>query len=576
MKNILLSKIFWNEFHEPVKSKSSFIKKNVMLSIERLQIYEFDNLAYKYNENKGLLTAVLGNFSNWDELKLKYGNNLKNDVDLLELIYLNNSLDKMNDFISELDGIFLLYIYDENIKKVYLFQSIFGFSLPIYYYIDSHGIVISTNLKKLLLNVNIEREFDQNALSEFLGNNLISNEKTLIKNIKKLVTHSFFEINLEKKEIAIKPSSNKVPKINEKKAKINLISSIRKNIADVAGYLKTSVYDSTLTRGWDSNLIFNELKNTNYQKINAYTIDGGNEYSEVKEVKEIIEDNENISLYTHKINKSILDFLPDIVWKYEGFVFEMGIFLRYDLAKYLLNGKTNHIFVGSGADPILDSNMGPGGNHALQQYGYKTYKSTLYHLKKTLKMGIVGDIWFKFIIEETDFMRYKRKTFNNKTKLMYNLEIEYNLKMHEILFNEFSIAGIYPFLNKNTVSSANVLRKFNHGKNFYKNELKKLFGEKKSSFIKKTGKVLDTNRIYYENIDCLKSIINSAFSEKILDKSNLKLIRKKPDNYKTLLIQVAYLFLFSHIFLDNNYDDQFENNHLNLSLSDILKKQKLY
>ena len=199
----------------------------------------------------------------------------------------------------------------------------------------------------------------------------------------------------------------------------------------------------------DTNLIFNGLKNIDYQKINVYTIDGSNKFSEVPEVKKNLKDQKNINLHTHEINNDILEFLPDIVWKCEGFVFEIGIFLRYDLARYLLPGKTNHIFVGSGADPILDSTKGPGGNHAYQRFGAKSLKSIIYHIKKSLIKGIIGDLWFKFVNDETTLRRFQRKAYSGKNKRRYNTEIEYNLKMHDILFKEFRITGIYPFINKN-------------------------------------------------------------------------------------------------------------------------------
>jgi len=74
MNNKLISKIFWNKHHEASKNKCSFFFKNIMLLIERSQIYKFDNIAYKYNADKRILTAILGHFTNFNELKLKYGN----------------------------------------------------------------------------------------------------------------------------------------------------------------------------------------------------------------------------------------------------------------------------------------------------------------------------------------------------------------------------------------------------------------------------------------------------------------------------------------------------------------------
>jgi len=573
MKSNFLGKISWSKNPTLKEENNVLTLDHVCLSIERNSPYSFSQKSYTKNKENGLLVAMLGHLSNVDTLRKKHGTDLIDDVDIIAEYYLEYGKKNKKHFITGLDGIFLIFIYDQKLEKIFVFQSVFGFSLPIYYHSNDDEITIGTNLKQLLLNTEIKREFDQQAVNDFFGSSMITYKKTLIKGIKKLVTHSYMDIDMKKHSFSINPSSNKVKRLNKDVAKEYLVESIINNTVNLANSMKSPVYHTTLTRGWDSNLMFHGLKDIDYEKINIYTIDGGNEYSEVPEVKKILKNEKNITLFTQEINWKIMDFLPDMVWKYEGYVFERGMFLRYELAKHLLKNKGNHIFIGSGADPILDSNMGPGGNRAIQKFGFPSFKSIKQTLKMTIRKGLIGDLWFTYKNKDTPMMRYKRKTYHRKNKLRYNLEIDYNLKMHDILFNQFGIFGIYPFLNKETVSASNILRKFNKGKAFYKIRLQKLFGEKKAGLIKKTGQVLDVDRIYFEQKQLLIPILNSNFMEKIItDTSYAKSIRENPDNYIPQVMQIAYLFLFDYLFLQNKYDHLFQKENFDLSLSQLLKE----
>jgi asparagine synthase (glutamine-hydrolysing) len=570
MNNQLLIKISLDDNFEPRKDANSFAFNKVSITINRNSLFEFDQLNYRYNEQEGILTGVLGYFSNWDKLKFNYGAELNSDVELLEKIYLQEGIKNLSELTRELDGIYLLVIYHMRQNKLYLFQSIFGYGLPIYYVSDKQHFTISTSLKTLLKHVGIKRELDTETAAAFISAGLVYNERTLIKGVRKLVTHTYLEYNLALNKFSTNWCSNKLIKMEESIAKKNLVAGISENIQSIANKLNDKVFHSTITRGWDTNTILSQLKMVNHQKIKLYSVDGGNEFSEIEEVKEILTNSQNTELAVHEIDIKTLNRLPDIVWRYEGFVFEMGIFLRYDLASFLLKGNTKHIFVGSGADPVLDSTMGPGGNNAYQQIGNPFYKSFLYGLKKRIKGGVIGDFWFKYFKTESAEDHLRRKKFNPNFKVRFNTEIEYNLKMHEILFNSFQLSGLYPFLNKNTVAAANSIRKLNVKKAFYKEQMKVIFGDRVTSAIKKTGKVLDTDRLYFENREPLIKLLDKPIFEKIIGASGINKIKQNPENYKSIITQLAYLFIFDKLFISAEYDNSFDSEKLDITLDELI------
>jgi asparagine synthetase B (glutamine-hydrolysing) len=569
MSDQFVAIINWGENYDVERKDEFFSIKNISLYIKRNQIFNFDGLGYVYNRKHNLVCAMLGYFSNWNKLKSKYGKEIDNDVSLIEAICISCNNRYERNIFDEMDGLYVIFIYDIKINKVFIFQSVFGYTLPIYYEKTTTGIIIATSLKKILKNSKIKREFDTKALSQFIGRSIIQDEKTLIKSIKKIVTHSYLEIDISQKSVLVHSIPVIDKHIPEKVAKTNLINSIKSNITEIVQCLKEPYVNSTITGGWDSNLIVNTINSTHTKKINAFTIDGRSDCSELATVKKIIQQYNNIDLFTHEIDVNILDFLPDMVWKYEGYVFEVGMFLRYDLAYYLLKNKQTHIFSGCGADPVLDSNMGPGGDRAYEPYGEYSIKVILFKIKKNIKR-LFTRIGLKFGKKATPTMRLKTEIQTRIRPFRYNYQVEYNLKMHGILFNAFKISTICPFLNKDTTTAANSLRKFNYKKALYKQQLRHVLDEKISKLLHKSGHVLSLDIIFTNKRDLLISVLNTEFCGKILQKDQIKAIKDDPDNNMAIIMQIAYLYLFEYFFLTGICDKYLDEEDMNITLETIL------
>jgi hypothetical protein len=231
-----------------------------------------------------------------------------NAKDLWEL-YQNS--DSAIDFANELDGHFVIKLYDAKDENYLVINDFIKNKTN--FICESENFIMFTPL--LLLTATIrEPELDKDAFNEFMWRYYILSDKSMLKNVRRLRGATIFSINSENKkeyyywDIPIKQShlslSQKVVKmVRSLKETANLISSTYGN----------SCID--FTQGQDSRQIVSSFKIQNLPFIT--TTFGKESFEEVKKVKEIASrhkiPNVNIQLnddYYHNLwdyfSKSIL------------------------------------------------------------------------------------------------------------------------------------------------------------------------------------------------------------------------------------------------------------------------------
>ena len=151
--NYLFGKFNWSSLKHKsiVQDCSRFNNGSIDLHVQRTSNFNFDTKALFYNPTSNILCAMIGYISNLEKIKLKYNVNKEKDVEIIEKLY---SIKKF-EFILDLDGIFSIFIFDENIQKGYIFQDQYGSNLPIYYAYSKTDFVFSTTLKYLLKNIKV-------------------------------------------------------------------------------------------------------------------------------------------------------------------------------------------------------------------------------------------------------------------------------------------------------------------------------------------------------------------------------------------------------------------------------------
>ena len=539
------------------KKKESTIQANcfdngvLYLKVERMHNFTFDKTPFFYNFNTDVLCMVLGYITNIQEIKEKYDILHANDNEVIEHIYTLYNF----KILSEIDGIFLILIFDGKNGVMYITQSEMGYNLPFYYINSEDEFAFSTSIKPILKHIPMNRELNIPAVNDMLYfRTLIPSDDTLIKKINKLIPLRTLVINYNMRHMEVKPLLlKKEAHISKSIAEHRLLGSINDNMRRVSDQLECEKIAATLTAGWDTNLILYFLKKMNHEMLSLITIDGGGDSSELLAVKSILNNYTSYNQIVSSVDEDIVQSFPDIVWRIEGYIFDEGFFLRYKLSKELRKRQNSIVFLGSSADQLMFT--------AIKQIRLK-----LRPLREIYYRLIQGN-WQEEAIRKT----FKRKTHNAiRSIFSSNLFLDCNMKLHEIILNSFSIQGIFPFVNRETAYLCKSLGIANTDKKIYKQKVKELLGAEITNNIKKSGKVVDIQQVFKNNKALLMSVMKKDFINIILSEKQIRSINKRPESFSSLIIQLVYLYLFNEMFITKKYDTFFDKSHFNHTLSSML------
>jgi len=556
--NCLFGKFFWTNTKSPKPGQGTYQFKNglIDLNIERIGSFDFDTTSYFYNKDTKILSVVVGYINNLDEIKIKYKIKNKNDNEVIERLFYLKGINVAN----ELDGVFSIFIYDENAEKAYLFQDDYGSNLPIYYVNSNKEFVFSTSLKVILKNITIQKELDYAAVYDLLSfQTLVPNESTLLRYIKKLPPQKIIVFDLKYNSFKIELLKRNEEKISLNMAKDNLIKSIENNLARLFKHLTVERSAITLSSGYDSNFILFSLRKLTHNKIEAITI-GGIKENEIPQTKLCIDAYKNVVHITKIIDSILIDSFPDIVWRTEGYVFENGLFLQYELGKILSEKNINAIFLGECADQILNS---------CRNFKLEKFKKIIQNIIRTTFIGNFYYLLFKKRKpEEWKILKPLSNLKKYHVQNNYDIEFDYILKKNGIMLNSFGKQGLYVFLNKETKLMSKTLGKLNLGKQFYKEQLKKIFGENISNNISKNkiGGSTDTYYLLDKRYEVIIKILQSDFVKKLFSEKQINMMCNNTRDYCQLILRIVYIYLFNELFISGKYDSKFDRNEIDIQL----------
>lgn len=132
------------------------------------------------------------------QLSQKYDFHTTSDTEVI----LNAYLEYGQDFVKKIDGIFAIVIYDERIRKLFIYRDRIGVK-PLYYYYDGRDFAFASELKALEKTITDRKlNVDFTALYDYLFYQYIPEPKSLYKNVYKLrpATMMIFDLPTRKIE----------------------------------------------------------------------------------------------------------------------------------------------------------------------------------------------------------------------------------------------------------------------------------------------------------------------------------------------------------------------------------------
>ena len=182
--------------HRGPDGEGHYTSQSVAFGMRRLSIIDlYTGWQPLYNEDKSICCCANAELFNYKELRVMLevkGHVFSTDSDVEVAVHLYEEYGP--DFISQINGMFALVLWDSNQKRLYLYRDRLG-QKPLYYTIQNNRFYFASEIKSILCCKNIKRECDLLAMDLLLTYNYVPGEKTSFLNIQKVNPGTYFHIH---------------------------------------------------------------------------------------------------------------------------------------------------------------------------------------------------------------------------------------------------------------------------------------------------------------------------------------------------------------------------------------------
>ena len=272
--NKLLKRMNGKIHHRGPDEDGYFCRSGVGLAMKRLSIIDLSTGRQPiYNEDKTIYTVFNGEIYNYRKLKkelTKLGHKFYTQSDTEVIVHLYEEYEE--DFVTHLDGMFAIAVWDSNKSKIILCRDRLGIK-PLFYSIINNNILFGSEIKCLLESELIKKNLNFQSLDLFFTYNYIPNPYTIFENIKKLDPGHILSVAADK--VVIKKYwdvkfDNSKSKCKEKEWIRIFSDQIDRSIES---HLVSDVpVGAFLSGGIDSSLIVSIMSKYLKSDLNTYTI----------------------------------------------------------------------------------------------------------------------------------------------------------------------------------------------------------------------------------------------------------------------------------------------------------------
>ena len=342
-------------------------------------------------------------------------------------------------FTNSINGDFSLVIIDEN--KIILAKDYYG-SQPLYYYQDNDFYLISNNFKNFF-NYKINKDFDSEKELEYLAGHFFDQERTLYKNIKRVLPNTILVLSNNTKKLSkIKQSTNEQTKT---------FLNIFQNAVDI----RTSDinYFTELSGGYDSSSVYS-LSNLKNSVSIVFPSLVCNEEEYIDEVISKYPGNNKKFEY----QRYDLSFYYNLARRYKYIPEYPNSIQAYQYLEFLKSQNINFLLTGYGGDHLLTGDTYKkyiGIRQKFKSLFLNKFKLRRYINKKPIDILNI-DANCKYLD------RFVHQTYSSNTDLnefqnnliyqVTNANLTEYIESSALLANEFEITKLHPLFDKNIFS----------------------------------------------------------------------------------------------------------------------------
>lgn len=350
--------------HRGPDDSGIFIEKNVGFGHRRLSILDLSPLGHQpmFNEDKSVSVVFNGEIYNYKDIKADLeakGHAFRSATDTEVIVHAYEEYGP--DCVNLFNGMFAIAIWDAKKRELMLVRDRLGIK-PLYYYQNRDFISFASEIKSILIDHEVPREVDTQALSNFLTLHYVPGPRTMFRNIMKLQPGHMLIVSNGKSRIKRywelkknQPVVDEMERISENEAADRVYAALKESVkkrlqSDVpVGALLSGGLDSTAILG-----LMTELTGKNVPSFTVgYSEKGDDSASEFKysrfAAKHFKSDYHEVVVTADTFR----DFLPKAIWHQDEPIGEPPSIPLYYVSKLAKDHGVTVILTGEGSDELF-------------------------------------------------------------------------------------------------------------------------------------------------------------------------------------------------------------------------------
>ena len=182
----------------------NYLDNNFGFAHRRLSIIDLEGGKQPLcNEDCNIWVSFNGEIYNYKGLRnflLSKGHKFKTKSDTECIVHLYEEFGL--DFVKKINGMFAIAIWDKKKRMLVIIRDRLGIK-PVYYYLNSHSFIFASEIKAILKNDKVDVKVNIVGIKEYLIFRYLSGDRSLFKDIKKLLPGHILTIN-ERGDCSIK------------------------------------------------------------------------------------------------------------------------------------------------------------------------------------------------------------------------------------------------------------------------------------------------------------------------------------------------------------------------------------
>lgn len=322
--------------------------KKITLGMARLSIIDLTTGLYPLtNESNNISMVYNGEIYNYQNIKIWLKNHeFKTKTDGEAVVHLYE--ERGEKAFEMLNGMFAIALHDKKKGLLYLVRDHVGIK-PLYYYYKDGNLIFGSEIKAIL-EAQVERVINTQALNYYLALRYNPLYQTLFKGIKKIPPGHFVKFDLKKKTISLEKywemTLPKEQKLDKAKLRDHLKNAVGSQLmSDVP----LGLY---LSGGIDSSIILKMMaeKEKNIQTFNI-DFEAGEKVNESQYAESMAKE-AGATYHQYHLTKESIKDLPHLIWLCDEPMADPALIPLYYLSKEA-KSKATVVLTGDGGDELF-------------------------------------------------------------------------------------------------------------------------------------------------------------------------------------------------------------------------------